>query len=91
MCCWCCFCSGAPTKEYTYPYSMMHRRLTTAGIEVVPHYHKCLQLYDAKLPTFYHTTWYVKENSYVPVIGTTSLYNTYFEVHTRLYVYRLYA
>ena len=27
-----------PTKEYTHPYSMMHRRLTTAGIEVAPHY-----------------------------------------------------
>ena len=28
-----------PTKEYTHPYSMMHRRLPTAGIEVAPHYH----------------------------------------------------
>ena len=26
-----------PTKEYTHPYSMMHRRLSTAGIEVAPH------------------------------------------------------
>ena len=31
-----------PTKEYTHPYSIMHRRLTTAGIEVAPHYHKLL-------------------------------------------------
>ena len=29
-----------PTKEYTQPYSMMHRRLPTAGIEVAPHYHQ---------------------------------------------------
>ena len=29
-----------PTKEYTHPYSMMHRRLPTAGIEVAPHYYQ---------------------------------------------------
>ena len=35
-----------PTKkEYTHPYSMMHRRLTTAGIEVAPHYHQLLVKY----------------------------------------------
>ena len=27
-----------PKKECTHPYSMMHRRLPTAGIEVPPHY-----------------------------------------------------
>ena len=32
-----------PTKEYTQPYSMMHRRLPTAGIEVAPHYHQLLK------------------------------------------------
>ena len=31
-----------PTQEYTHPYSMMHRRLPTAGIEVAPHYHQLL-------------------------------------------------
>ena len=31
-----------PTKEYTHPYSMMHRRLPTAGIEVAPRYHQLL-------------------------------------------------
>ena len=31
-----------PTKEYTHPYSMMNRRLPTAGIEVAPHYHQLL-------------------------------------------------
>ena len=31
-----------PTKEYTHPYSMMHRRLPTAGIEYAPHYHQLL-------------------------------------------------
>ena len=31
-----------PTKEYTHPYSMMHCRLPTAGIEVAPHYHQLL-------------------------------------------------
>ena len=33
-----------PTKEYTHPYSMMHRRLPTAGIEVAPHYHQLIVL-----------------------------------------------
>ena len=33
---------GAPTKEYAHPYSMRHRRLTAAGIEVAPHYHQLL-------------------------------------------------
>ena len=31
-----------PTKEYTHPYSMMHRRLPPVGIEVAPHYHQLL-------------------------------------------------
>ena len=31
-----------PTKEYTHPYSVMHRRLPTAGIEVAPHYYQLL-------------------------------------------------
>ena len=31
-----------PTKEYTHPYSMMHRRLRTAGIEVAPNHHQLL-------------------------------------------------
>ena len=31
-----------PTKEHTHRYSMMHRRLTTAGTEVAPHYHQLL-------------------------------------------------
>ena len=31
-----------PTKEYTHPYSMTHRRLPTAGIEVAPHYYQLL-------------------------------------------------
>ena len=33
---------AAPAKEYAHPYSMMHRRLTTAGIEVAPPYHQLL-------------------------------------------------
>ena len=37
-----------PTKEYTHPFSMMHRRLPTAGIEVAPHYHQLLVI-----PTLY--------------------------------------
>ena len=36
---------GAPTKEYAHPYPVMHRRLTTAGIEVAPHYHQLLVPY----------------------------------------------
>ena len=31
-----------PTKEYTHPYAMMHRRLPTAGLEVAPHRHQLL-------------------------------------------------
>ena len=31
-----------PTKEYTHRYTMMHCRLTTAGIEVAPHNHQFL-------------------------------------------------
>ena len=31
-----------PTKEHTHPYSMMHRRLRTAGIEVAPNHHQLL-------------------------------------------------
>ena len=31
-----------PTKEYTHRYSMVHRGLTTAGIEVAPHHHQLL-------------------------------------------------
>ena len=33
-----------PTKEYMHRYSMMHRRLTSAGIGVAPHYHQLLVL-----------------------------------------------
>ena len=33
-----------PTIEYTHRYSMMHRRLITAGIEVASHYHQLLVL-----------------------------------------------
>ena len=33
-----------PTNECTHSYSMMHRRLPTAGIEVAPHYHQLLVL-----------------------------------------------
>ena len=38
-----------PTKEYTHPYSMMHRRLPTAGNEVAPHYHQLLVRYEYSL------------------------------------------
>ena len=31
-----------PAKEYTHRYPMMHRRLTTAGNKVAPHYHQLL-------------------------------------------------
>ena len=47
MCCCCCcrLCCGAPTTDeriHAHPYSMMHRRLPTTGIEVAPHYHQLL-------------------------------------------------
>ena len=31
---------GTLAKEYAHPYSMMHRRLATAGIDVAPYYHQ---------------------------------------------------
>ena len=37
-----------PTKEYTPRYSMMHRILTTAGTEVVPHYHQLLVVTEGR-------------------------------------------
>ena len=40
-----------PTKEYTHRYSMMHRRLTTAGIEVALHYHQLLVKGNKSLKT----------------------------------------
>ena len=33
-----------PTKEYTHPYSIMHRRLPTAGTEIALHYHQLLEV-----------------------------------------------
>ena len=33
-----------PTKEYTHPYSMMHRRLPTEGIAIAPYYHQLVIL-----------------------------------------------
>ena len=53
-----------PTKEYTHPYSMMHRRLPTAGIEVAPQYYQLL---------VYVRTWYYHSRSpFTP--HTTSRY-----------------
>ena len=59
-----------PTKEYTHPYSMMHRRLHTAGIEVAPHYHQLLVLYrecdhENTQSTHIHT------NTYAPGMNDT--------------------
>ena len=39
---------GAPTKEHAHPYSMMHRRLTTAGIEVAPHHQLLVKRKDRR-------------------------------------------
>ena len=46
-----------PTKEYTHPYSMMHRRLPTAGIEVTPHYHQLLVCCICSQDNPYHHTY----------------------------------
>ena len=35
-----------PTTEYTHPYSMMHRRLPTAGIDIAPYCHQLLEPSD---------------------------------------------
>ena len=40
---------SAPTKEYAHPYSMTHRRLPSAGIEVAPHYHQLLSAYRVRV------------------------------------------
>ena len=42
-----------PTKEYTHPYSMMHRRLPTAGIEVARHYHQLLVIPESPIWTVF--------------------------------------
>ena len=39
------WCSDDRRKKYRHPYSMMHRRLPTAGIEAAPHYHKLLVIW----------------------------------------------
>ena len=46
-----------PTKEYTHPYSMMHRRLPTAGIEVAPHYHQLLVIWKLFSLFSWNQTW----------------------------------
>ena len=49
-----------PTKEYTHPYSMMHRRLPTAGIEVAPHYQLLVlvqSIYSQLLLQLYNTKY----------------------------------
>ena len=54
-----------PTKEYTHPYSMMHRGLPTAGIQVVPHYHQLLVYNWQQRQEFGRCSWWLK----VVVVG----------------------
>ena len=42
-----------PTKEYTHPHFMMHRRLPTAGIEVAPPYHQLLVIVNSTMVYYY--------------------------------------
>ena len=50
-------------SEYTHPYSMMHRRLLTAGTEVAPHYHQLLVLMPKPSLNF-RTGWSVGEHAF---------------------------
>ena len=50
-----------PTKEYTHRYSMMHRGLTTAGIEVAPHYHQLLVRREEENTDEYYSCTYTSE------------------------------
>ena len=52
-----------PTKGNTHPYSMMHRRLLTAGTEVAPHYHQLLVLMPKPSLNF-RTGWSVGEHAF---------------------------
>ena len=52
-----------PTKEYTHRYSMMHRRLTTAGIEVAPHYHQLLVVYLYPVQVLIYTIRHKQSNA----------------------------
>ena len=66
MCCCCCrFCCGAPTTDeriHAPVLSMMHRRLTTAGIEVAPHYHQLLVVSSTRY--IYRSQRYVRRTSH---------------------------
>ena len=61
-----------PSKECANPYSMIHRRLPTADIEVAPHYHHfsstarigILQFYT-HLDTRCIYKWYIRTEIYV--------------------------
>ena len=59
-------------RIYTYPYSVMHRRLATAGIEVAPHFNQLLvadksaacgrETHRKGISTEYHTDTHETEN-----------------------------
>ena len=58
-------CSGESTYRtvYTYPYSVMHRRLTAAGTEVEPHYVHQLNITSTVLIARAVCTWPISTNS----------------------------
>ena len=60
-----------PKKEYTHPYSMMHRRLPTAGIEVAPHYHQLLVMRRANEASLFFLGFPRKKSLFIT--GRTSI------------------
>ena len=60
-----------PTKEYTHPYSMMHRRLPTTGIEVAPHYHQLLVMRRSSEASLFSLVFQGKKNLFIT--GRTSI------------------
>ena len=60
-----------PTTDYTHPYSMMHRRLPTAGIEVAPHYHQLLVMRRANEASLFFLGFPRKKSLFIT--GRTSI------------------
>ena len=76
-----CVVLRRPTPKYKHPYSMMHRRLPTAGIEVVPHYHQLLV--DPPFPT--HILCPVARNSLPDSPGNVWSFNPPHPKYVHLY------
>ena len=80
---------GAPTKEYAHPYSMMHRRLTTASIEVAPHYHQLLVSIVPGIDNYHANTYDTSYETVVTavVLRSREMYSKYILRSIYSYIY----